>query len=338
MTLRGLFRIVLILAVALCSGLLFRSLFIASTAAPPPPKPVVVSAVATAARPLPKGLLLREDDLGWREIPQDEVAPTMIVKGSPNARRLPGAVVRQPIEDGADVTPRDIVFPDAPGFLAAALAPGMRAVSVAIDDVTGNAGLILPGDRVDLLLTQRLESTGPQAAGAKVASEIVLSDLRVIAVGSQMKAPESDGAQPRPARTVTLEVTPDQAEKVSVATRLGQLSLALRSLASPRLDPTPGVAGGGPAQPTLAPLAAESEPAQPTWGEDVSMAIRMQAERHPAPAPAAAAAPARRGVQVYRGSSRPENSAGAPAGMAGGPETGPVDAAAFTAAAGAMPR
>ncbi|MFD2234517.1 Flp pilus assembly protein CpaB [Phaeospirillum tilakii] len=336
MTLRGLFRIVLILAVALCSGLLFRGLFIASTAAPPPPKPVAVGAVATAARPLPKGLLLREDDFGWREIPQDQVTPTMIAKGSPNARRLPGAVVRQPIEDGADLTPRDIVFPDAPGFLAAALAPGMRAVSVAIDDVTGNAGLILPGDRVDLLLTQRLENTGPQAA-AKVASEIVLSDLRVIAVGSQMKAPESDGAQPRPARTVTLEVTPDQAERVSVATRLGQLSLALRSLASPRLDPAPGAAGAAPAPAMPAPLAVESEPAQPTWGEDVSMAIRMQAERRPAPAPAHAAAPARRGVQVYRGSSRPENSAG-PGGLAGGTESGPVDSAAFAAAASAMPR
>jgi pilus assembly protein CpaB len=301
MSARALIRVGLVIALAVVAGLLLRGLFVVSTA-PKAPKPVATRAVRVAAHPLPVGLLLREDDLGWREVPESQLTPAMIAKDSPNAARLAGAVVRQAIAEGADIAARDVVFADAAGFLAAALSPGLRAVSVAIDDVTGNAGLIQPGDRVDLLLTQKLDTGMTGDMPHPVASETILSDLRVIAVGSSMKMPDGNAAPaapPRPARTVTLEVTPEQAEKVAVATRLGQLSLALRSLANPQA----GTESAGPRARAANP---EDNPDKPVWAEDVSMAVRALVERHPqapppGPQPVAELA---RPVQVFRGSQR----------------------------------
>jgi len=311
--LRGLIRISLIVLLALVAGLVFRGLFIASSQEAPTPKVIAKVGVATAGQAMPKGLLLKEDDLVWQDMPEDQVKSAMIVKGSAVAARLVGAVIRRPVAEGALLAERDVVFPDAPGFLAAALAPGMRAVSVAIDDVTGNAGLILPGDRVDLLLTQKLEDSFDGRSDRQVASETALSDLRVIAVGSSMKVPDNDGASPslRSAHTVTLEVSPEDAEKVAVATRLGQLSLALRSLASPRRSDTaaPSPEGGEPG-------GIESQPEEratlkPTWGEDVSVAVRMR-DGNRKPTAATAAPPSVRPVQVFRGSQRDNGGGPAP--------------------------
>lgn len=338
MPLRALIRIILVVAVAILAALLLRGLFVASSSTPPPPK---MAAVESAARPLPVGTLLTADDLAVRDVPEKDVAKTMIVKDTPQAARLIGAVVRNPIAGAADINPADVVFPDAPGFLAAALRPGMRAVSVAIDDVTGNAGLILPADRVDLLLTQRLEGHGGSDASRPVASETVLSDLRVIAVGSLMKAPPdaaADAANPqRTAHTVTLEVSPEDAEKVAVATRLGQLSLSLRSLAlppaqtgpaadadaSPASGPAPGPgAGNARGDGGATDKAVEPPRARPVWAEDVSMAVRDLASHEPPPQTAATAPPPPEAppLRVFRGSSK---------------ESGDGDRKAFAAFSGA---
>lgn len=306
MPLRALIRIILVVAVAILAALLLRGLFVASSSTPPPPK---MAAVESAARPLPVGTLLTADDLAVRDVPESDVAKTMIIKDSPQAARLIGAVVRNPIAGAADINPADVVFPDAPGFLAAALQPGMRAVSVAIDDVTGNAGLILPADRVDLLLTQRLEGHGGSDASRPVASETVLSDLRVIAVGSLMKAPPdaaADAANPqRTAHTVTLEVSPEDAEKVAVATRLGQLSLSLRSLALPPAAREDGTAKTD-APAGNAPIPGDAPRARPVWAEDVSMAVRDRASHEPPPQTATTPSPRPEAppLRVFRGSGK----------------------------------
>lgn len=310
MPLRALIRIILVIAVAILAALLLRGLFVASSSTPPPPK---MAAVESAARPLPAGTLLTADDLVTRDVPEGDVTKTMIVKGSPQAARLIGAVVRNAVAEAADINPVDVVFPDAPGFLAAALQPGMRAVSVAIDDVTGNAGLILPADRVDLLLTQRLEGHGGSDASRPVASETVLSDLRVIAVGSLMKAPPETAtdntANPqRAAHTVTLEVTPEDAEKVAVATRLGQLSLSLRSLAVPATADARNDDGAADTNASSKDaLPGTPAKAHPVWAEDVSMAVRDLASHQPPPQTAATAPPSPPSappLRVFRGSSK----------------------------------
>lgn len=282
---RVILRIVAIIGLAVVAALLLRSMF----AGPPPEKQVAMTAIRVAAVQLPAGALIRADDLGWREVPSSEVKKGEIAKETAQEGKLTGAVVRRVIDDGAVITERDVVFPDAPGFLAAALQPGMRAVSVAIDDVSGNAGLTLPGDRVDLILTHQLTSPDNVGAPPKVASETVLADVRVIAVGQVLRAPDAEAAAVptnASARTVTLEVTPRDAESVAVVSRLGQLSLALRSLAVVRPGPDGTVAA--PEQSSL-----------PVWGKDISQVVRMsgQTVRAPSSGPAAPAA-----VQVFRGS------------------------------------
>jgi len=148
---------------------------------------------------------------------------------------------------------KDVMRPGDHGFLAAVLGPGMRAVSVGVDSITGAADLIWPGDRVDLILTQAIgDATLP--IGRRIAAETVLSDVRVIAIDQQlMQGVAPDGSEGK-ARTVTMEVTSAQAERVSVATRIGRLSLAVRSA-----DRTSATT---PAQ----------EP-KTTWASDVSPAL-----------------------------------------------------------------
>lgn len=285
MNVRLVLRVVLLLALALVVALVLRGIFAGAAPPPPPPK----TALAAASARLAEGTLIKADDLIWREVPESEVKKGEVTRA--DAQRLNGAVVRRAVDEGTVITQRDVVFPDSPGFLAAALQPGMRAVSVAIDDVSGNAGLTLPGDRVDLILTHNLGTSGDMRSGPpRVASETVLAAVRVIAVGQTLRAPDADGAAAKAgggtARTVTLEVTPRDAESVTVASRLGQLSLALCSLAQPR----------------TAQDAEPAEPSAPVWGKDISQVVRMTADEAPAETPMADPGPVRQPVQVFRGS------------------------------------
>jgi pilus assembly protein CpaB len=197
----------------------------ASTAAAAPPQTL---AVITAARVIHAGNLLRSEDLAFTGVPRSEVGPGSMLD-TPQARReLSGAMVRRGFSAGERVRPADVMHPGDHGFLAAVLLPGMRALTVGVDAITGTAGLIWPGDRVDLILTQVMPDN-TASPGHRVFSETVLTDVRVIAIDQQLVQGASPGGSEQTARTVTLEVNSDQAERVSVATRLGRLSLAVRS-------------------------------------------------------------------------------------------------------------
>jgi pilus assembly protein CpaB len=199
-----------------------------ATAEPPPP---VTKLILTAARPVHAGVLLKPEDLASKAVPLTDPSADDSDPDTADARRgLVGAMVRRSLSAGDVVRNGDVMRPGDHGFLAAVLEPGMRAVTIAVDNTTGLAGLIWPGDQVDLILTQTIgEASLP--IGHRVAAETVLSDARVIAIDQQIM----QGAVAAPdnqAKTVTLEVTEDQAERVSVATRLGRLSLSVRSVES----------------------------------------------------------------------------------------------------------
>jgi pilus assembly protein CpaB len=149
-------------------------------------------------------------------------------------RSLIGTVVRLPIAAGQPITSSRIVRPGEQGFLAAALKPGMRAISVAISDTSGIAGLVFPGDRVDLLLTHDIEAVGGGTSKRHV-SETVLENIRILAIDQSLnhQVDEKGTGPAMVAKTATIEVSPKQAEMVAVAGTLGLLSLSLRSLASP---------------------------------------------------------------------------------------------------------
>jgi pilus assembly protein CpaB len=207
-------------------------------AAPPIPKVTVLAAAST----LRAGTLLKPDDIEAREMLESE-APAGARKDTPQARaELFGAMVRQTLLQHQAVLPADVMRPGDHGFLAAVLTPGKRATSVGVDAVSGTAGLIWPGDHVDLILTQEVMSNGgvDVPAGRRVASETVLKDVRVIAIDQQLVQGGAGGSGGEgTTRTVTLEVTPGDAERVAVATHLGKLSLAVRPVdASPNADST----------------------------------------------------------------------------------------------------
>jgi pilus assembly protein CpaB len=143
---------------------------------------------------------------------------------------LMGSVVRVPITAGQPVTRGSLVFPGDRGFLAAALGPGMRAVTIPVSDLTGVAGFVFPGDRVDMMLTQQIPA---QTGQPLKVTETIIRNLRVLATDHQPRQ-NVDGAGNTVVssfKMVTIEVTPAIAEKISVAQTIGTLSLALRALA-----------------------------------------------------------------------------------------------------------
>jgi pilus assembly protein CpaB len=259
-------------------------------AIPPPPRNLIIATSHT----LRTGSLLRPEDLTSIDIP-----PTSVPRGarrdtSAARNEVLGALVRHPIGAGEIVLPDDIVRPGDHGFLAAVLAPGTRAVAIGVDAVAGTAGLIWPGDRVDVILTQSLDDKD-SSPGRRIAGETVLHDVRVIAIDADLTQGATAGAVPgggqpnaKPtSRTVTLEVTPAAAERVAVAERLGKLSLAVIAAdvaadaeATPALVTTerPGPANTPTSTPTLLPPASGAAKAmapapQITWGGDVSAAL-----------------------------------------------------------------
>ena len=236
---------------------------------PPPPAPAIASAaqlpppihyfVLAAGAPLRAGTLLKTDDLINLDVPE---LPSGAQEDSPATRAgLGGAMLRRSLSRGEAVLSADVMRPGDHGFLAAVLGPDMRAATVAVDNVSGSAGLIWPGDRVDLILTQALDDPALPPA-RRVAAETVLAYVRVIAIDQLLARGVAPAGDVGAGRTVTLEVTADQAARIAVATRLGRLSLAVRSADE----------GAQPAQ---------TSALKTTWGGDVSPALAR-----PVPPPA----------------------------------------------------
>lgn len=248
-------------------------------AAMPANVPVKVS-ILVAAHALRGGSLVKPEDLVAQELAQTDV-PSGASLDTPMGRSgLIGAMIRRGMAAAQPILPGDVVHPGDHGFLAAVLGPNLRAITVAVDAVSGTAGLIWPGDRVDVILTQTLDD--PMiAAGRRVAAETVLSDARVIAVDQQIaqgQAPDVPATQVN--RTATLEVTSIQAERVLVAGRLGKLSLSVRAADGSGDNTAAAAASAGPGDRAATPEAnATPLPTNPaptggvTWAGDVSPAL-----------------------------------------------------------------
>ena len=212
--------------------------------------------VLVADTNLPAGTFVKPQHLRWQSWPTDDVPHSYVLKGVRSDAEMIGAVVRKRIAAGEPIIDGAVVKPNERGFLAAVLEPGMRAVSVPITPTSANSGLIFPGDRVDLILTQSLVTSEADGSVRRV-SETVLKDIRIIAMGTDTGDDPREGEANEKAKTATFEVTPRQAEEVALLTELGKISLSLRSLAA--------------ATPELAAL---SEVSELTWDRDVSRVLR----------------------------------------------------------------
>ena len=220
-----------------------------------------VREVLVAESSVPAGRFIKPQDIRWQRWPTDDIPENYIVKSENGKDAVIGAVVRRGLFAGQPITEASVVKPGDRGFLAAVLSPGMRAVSVPINATSGNSGLIFPGDRVDLILTQTLD--GAEGEIARRVSETVLPNIRIIAMGVETGDDPKKGQHHEKARTATLEVTPREAESVALVTELGKLSLSLRSLALDEAEPK----------------AIADKEISPTWDRDVSSVLRSG--RHP---------------------------------------------------------
>jgi pilus assembly protein CpaB len=183
-----------------------------------------------AARALPPGTLTRDADVATRGAPRDQVPPDAILDDEHGRAMLNGALVQRYVESGTPITQADLLRPRDRGFLAAVLAPGTRAVSIAVDPVTGVSGLIWPGDHVDVILTQEMERSS-NATGKRIIGETILTNIRVIGIDQDIVqgASRSSAVAGKLASTVTLQADADEAERLAVASRMGRLSLAIRA-------------------------------------------------------------------------------------------------------------
>ena len=202
--------------------------------APPPPN----QAVLVASRAMPTGTLLRPGDIRWKEVGAGQIGPGNLLRGQVSEGEFIGAVTRRPFAADAPLVASDLVKPNERQFLSAALSPGTRAVSISVDSPQGVAGLVLPGDRVDVIFTQSFGQTGADAA-SKTVGETVLRDVRIIAVDQSLSTTGKPPAGPsraaltaesRVPKTVTFELTERQAERLLVAAQLGRLHLSVRPL------------------------------------------------------------------------------------------------------------
>jgi pilus assembly protein CpaB len=195
--------------------------------------PPVTVGYFVAAHPLPRGTLARDEDFTVRSAPPGGV-PAGAILDTPDAKiGLRGSLVRTFLDTGSLVTSENILRPRERGFLASVLAPDMRAISINVDAASGVSGLIWPGDHVDVVLIQE-PSTATEDKTAQqhgTLSETVAHNVRIVAIDQEIVqgGSSSNATAGKVARTVSLQLAPDQVKKVVVAGQRGKLTLAVRS-------------------------------------------------------------------------------------------------------------
>jgi pilus assembly protein CpaB len=215
-------------------------------------QPLPKEEVLVASVPLSAGTLLRADDVVWRPAagvvePGTVVRPLAAVhteRDEQARNEVSGAALNVDLARGEPIRRSLIVKPGDRDFLQVVLTSGARAIAIPISSVGAGTGLLNPGDRVDVVLTQNFNSEG---LARRSVSETIAQNLRMLAI---------DPANAQGGRSVMLEVTPEQAEKVGVAAELGKLSLLLRRAGD--IAPVSGTADSR---------------ARPTWAGDVSPAL-----------------------------------------------------------------
>jgi len=179
---------------------------------------VATKSVVVAAKDIPAGAALDKQSLEVKQWPA--VAVPNEAFGSLDA--AVGRVARVPVFSGEAIVPGRLARAGTAPGLEARITPGMRAMSVRINDVAGMSGLVQPNSRVDVLVSLRESGN----SSSEEVSKLFLENMRVLSMGS--RTTRDDTGDPTPATTATLEVTPEQAEKLAVAMRQGMIQLVLR--------------------------------------------------------------------------------------------------------------
>ena len=232
------------------------------------PAPDAHATILVAAHQLRAGTFLKADDLKPQDFPNAQIPPGASADTPALRGALQGAMLRHSVNDGQPVLAEDVLRSGDHGFLAAVLEPGMRAMTFSLNDVATDWALVWPGDRVDLILTQQFDAPDTYAP-RRMAAETVITDIRVVAVDKQLMQGEMpDDPERKTLRTLTVEVSPEAAERLAIAMRLGRLTISLRAAGLAReAAATPGQASDAAPAPIV------------IWGGDVAHAL--DAPTHP---------------------------------------------------------
>jgi pilus assembly protein CpaB len=200
----------------------------------PPAQPVAqlkTVDVLVAKADIGLGQSVSAEDMQWQTWPAATASNSFIRRNDrPDATtQIAGSIARAPFIAGEPIREPKLVKANGSGFMAAILPTGMRAISTEISPETGAGGFILPNDRVDVLLSKREKNAERPGAPDVVSSDVILANVRVLAIDQAPK--EKDGQNAVVGKTVTLELKPEQAEALARARQIGTLSLALRSIA-----------------------------------------------------------------------------------------------------------
>ncbi|WP_437883766.1 Flp pilus assembly protein CpaB [Pseudomonas sp. LRF_L74] len=212
----------------------------------PPVEKAPRQAILVAARDIQPGEFIDTAAVHWQETDEEHSPLLYFLKSQDEVSVVLGATVRQALAKGQALTSNLVVRPGQPGFIAAVLKPGMRAISVPTSAVASNSGLVSTGDRVDVILSldREKENTGKSTSAPRLASQTLLHNVRVLALNNvahgELTVREDEPANGKKTRreyssyeTVTLEVSPNQAERLAVAKEVGTLQLVLLGAREP---------------------------------------------------------------------------------------------------------
>ena len=222
-----------VLGIAVAAGGLAALLAGRSGEKPVPPPPVAqidTVDVLVANSDIGQGTAVKPGELRWQTWPTASAGPSFIRKSDrPDAmEQLSGSIARVAFASGEPIKEARLIKANGSGYMAAILPAGMRAVSTEISAETGAGGFIIPGDHVDVILTRR-DREAEKRGGVEVhTSETILSNVTVLAIDQTVE--DKDGQKVVVGKTATLEVSPRQAETLTLGKQVGTLSLALRSI------------------------------------------------------------------------------------------------------------
>ncbi|WP_342609559.1 Flp pilus assembly protein CpaB [Vibrio tritonius] len=204
----------------------------------------IYTPVLTAGRDLHPGDFIGANDVYWKQVDREYPGEFYFKKESGSLTAIYGSTVNQLVPKGELLSYDVVVKPGQPGFIASVLTPGKRAVAIPTDAVSSSSGLVQAGDHVDVILgledKQSGKNSGQDNASVSfplVASQTLVTNVRVLALNnkerSALRMKEDKEKTKEKAvypETVTLEVTPKQAERLTVARELGKLQLVIRAV------------------------------------------------------------------------------------------------------------
>jgi pilus assembly protein CpaB len=225
---------IIVLTIALGAGGVAAYLASGSDSKPLPQEPVAqlpTVDVLVAKADINLGQTVTPNEMQWQTWPAATASSAFIrQKDRPDAmKEITGSIARSPFIAGEPIREPKLIKAEGSGFMAAILPQGMRAISTEISAETGAGGFILPNDRVDVILTRREKNPDPKASGDLIVPEVILTNIRVLAIDQAPK--EKDGQNSVIGKTATLELKPEQVPLLAAARQAGVLSLALRSIA-----------------------------------------------------------------------------------------------------------